>query len=237
MDRTVFSVPVPELILPDTDCIQLNPVEEALVCISDTCRDVMVFEPKYLEQKIPGATADVYVRQTVAQMLLAADAMLPEGYRFKIYDAWRPTAVQKALFDEYYERLRLKYEGSGKTEEELKKLTMRFVSFPAADPAKPFVHSTGGAVDLTIVDEKGKELDMGTGFDDFTDAAHTSYFETADSEEIRNNRRLLYNVMIRAGFTNYPSEWWHYDYGDRFWAAMNGRDSIYTGVYKNPRET
>ena len=66
MDRTVLSLPVPELILPDTDCVQLNPVEEPLICISDTYRDVMVFEPKYLEQKIPGATADVYVRQTVA---------------------------------------------------------------------------------------------------------------------------------------------------------------------------
>ena len=237
MDRTDLSVPVPELVLPDTDCVQLNSVEEPLVCISDTCGDVMVFEPKYFEQNITGATADVYVRKTVADMLLKAAGMLPEGYKFKIYDAWRPAAVQKALFDEYYERLRRDYEGCGKTGEELKKLTMRFVSFPSADPAKPFVHSTGGAVDLTIVDETGKELDMGTGFDDFTDAAHTSYFESAGSEEIRDNRRLLYNVMIRAGFTNYPAEWWHYDFGDRFWAAMNGRDSIYTGIYKNPRET
>ena len=235
MDRTVLSLPVPEQILPDTGNIQLNSMEEPLICISETCRDVMDFEPKYLEQNIPGAIAEVYVRKTVADMLLKATAMLPEGYQFKIYDAWRPAAVQKALFDEYYDRLSKEYEGTGKTEEQLKELTMRFVSFPSSDPAKPFVHSTGGAVDLTIVDAEGRELDMGTGFDDFTDAAHTAYFEHAGSEKIRDNRRLLYNVMRAAGFTNYPSEWWHYDFGDRFWAAMNGRDSIYTGVYENPR--
>lgn len=237
MDRTDLSVPVPEKVLPDTGNVQLNPVEEPLVCISETCREVMVFEPKYFEQNISGATADVYVRSTVADMLLKAAGMLPEGYKFKIYDAWRPAAVQKALFDAYYDRLRKEYEGTGISGEQLKELTMRFVSFPSADPAKPFVHSTGGAVDLTIVDAAGRELDMGTGFDDFTDAAHTSYFESAGSEEIRDNRRILYNVMMAAGFTNYPSEWWHYDFGDRFWAAMNGRDSIYTGIYKNPRET
>ena len=122
MDRTVLSVPVPESVLPDTDCVRLNPVEEPLVCISDTCRDVMVFEPKYLQQGIPGATADVYVRRTVAQMLLKAASLLPAGLKFKIYDAWRSSAVQKALFDEYYDRLCLEYEGTGKTAEELKKL-------------------------------------------------------------------------------------------------------------------
>ena len=109
-----------------------------------------------------------------------------------------------------------------------------FVSYPSEDPDCPFVHSTGGAVDLTIVDPEGRELDMGTGFDDFSDAANTAYFEKNGSQEIRDNRRLLYNVMLAAGFTNYPSEWWHYDFGDRFWAAIKNTDSIYQGIYTEP---
>jgi D-alanyl-D-alanine dipeptidase len=86
---------------------------------------------------------------------------------------------------------------------------------------------------LTIVDEQGKPLDMGTEFDSFKETAHTAYFEKQNgkqAEAIRENRRLLYHVMTAAGFTNLPTEWWHYDYGDRFWAYYKGQDAIYDGI-------
>jgi D-alanyl-D-alanine dipeptidase len=193
----------------------------------------MVFQPKYWERGVPGAVAKIYVRKTVEEMLLAAANLLPEGYKLKILDAWRPAAVQKALFDEYYSVLQERFQGD-KSEDELKEMASQFVSYPSEDPNRPFVHATGGAVDLTIVDAKGKELNMGTAFDDFSDAAHTTYFENTDCTEIRDNRRLLYHVMAGVGFTNYPGEWWHYDFGDRFWAAIAQRDSIYRGIYELP---
>lgn len=63
---------------------------------------------------------------------------------------------------------------------------------------------------------------MGTLFDDFTNRAWSNHFESyEDCEDVKKNRRILYNVMIMAGFTNLPSEWWHYDYGDKFWAYFN----------------
>ena len=234
MNRNDIEKPIPQRDLPDTAGVTIVPVEEPLICISEIYREVMEFQPKYWERGIPGALERVYVRKTVADMLLAAVRLLPDGCKLKIFDAWRPAAVQKALFGEYYSVLQQTFQSEKKSEAELKKMTSQFVSYPSEDPDCPFVHSTGGAVDLTIVDAQGKELNMGTGFDDFTDAAHTAYFESADNTEVRDNRRLLHHVMTAAGFTNYPGEWWHYDYGDRFWAAMTQRDSIYRGIYEMP---
>lgn len=234
LNWNAFLVPIPSAALPDTSDTKIIAIDDPLVCISDTFQDLMEFQPRYFECGIPGAIRQVFVRKTVADMLQRAAHSLPAGYKFKIFDAWRPTAVQKALFDEYHAELCDKFKGSGKSEDELMRMALLFVSYPSEDPGSPFVHSTGGAVDLTIVDAAGNELNMGTDFDDFTDAAHTDYFEKTSIHEIRDNRRLLYNTMLSVGFTNYPSEWWHYDFGDRFWAATTKKDSIYTGIYVTP---
>lgn len=234
MSRIDMSAPIPDNVLPDTSNIKIIPIDEPLVCISDKFRDIMVFESQYFKRGIPGAIRQIYVRKTVAEMLLKAAQALPAGYKLKIFDAWRPVAVQKALFDEYYASLVREFKDSGKSEAELKEMALLFVSYPSEDPGCPFAHATGGAVDLTIVDAAGRELNMGTDFDDFSDAANTVYFENTSLHEIRDNRRLLYNAMLSAGFTNFPSEWWHYDFGDRFWAATTNRESVYTGIYTEP---
>ena len=65
---------------------------------------------------------------------------------------------------------------------------------------------------VTIVDNFGNEINMGTEFDCFKDTANTNYYELNNiNDEIRNNRRLLYNAMLQAGFTNLPTEWWHFE--------------------------
>ena len=64
-----------------------------------------------------------------------------------------------------------------------------------------------------------------------TDRTQTVYYEKKPEEEIIRNRRLLYHVMTENGFTNLPSEWWHYDYGDRFWAYYNQKSILYDEVY------
>ena len=229
--------PIPHKELPDICTICISPIDDPLICISDTLINLIEFQPEYFRRGIKGATQHVYVRETVSKMLLTAAQSLPAGYKFKIYDAWRPAEVQKALFDDYYHTLCQENKDSSKSRDELIAMTMQFVSFPSADPNSPFVHSTGGAIDLTIVSPDGTELNMGTNFDDFTDAAHTAYFEDHPNCEVRENRRLLYNAMLAAGFTNYPAEWWHYDFGDRFWAATTGQDSIYQGIYTEPLRT
>ena len=73
---------------------------------------------------------------------------------------------------------------------------------------------------------------MGTEFDCFNDTTYSDYFETDESNEtIKNNRRLLYNIMTSVGFTNLPTEFWHYDYGTRNWAYYTKNKALYRGVF------
>lgn len=224
------NVIIPEFFTIDSSRVDIAESKEPMVRI-DNINDRILYEPMYFEQGLNGAIDKCYVREGMADRLAKAAELLPCGYRLKIYDAWRPFSVQKELFDSY-SRLLLKKNPSLRDDyNKLVRLTKEFVSYPCKDANSPFVHSTGGAVDLTIVDENGNELDMGTGFDDFTDKAHTDYFEHSDEADIKNNRRLLYAVMTSCGFTNFPSEWWHYDYGDSFWAVIKKRSALYSGVY------
>ena len=106
------------------------------------------------------------------------------------------------------------------------------MSLPRKDLRLSYVHSSGGAVDLTIVDAQGVPLDMGTDFDDFSPLARTDAFEHPHADPIcQKNRRLLYGVLTEAGFTNYPEEWWHYDYGDLFWARALNKDALYSSYF------
>lgn len=224
--------PIPESPATWDEPIAVVTQEEPLICISETLADVMIFEPRYYMQGIHGATPRVYVRKSVCNMLLEVARALPAGYKLKIYDAWRPAAVQKGLFWDYYRTLA--EQNPQWDHEQVLSAARCFVSYPSEDPIQPYVHATGGAVDLTIVDSEGRELDMGTGFDDFTEDAYTVAFETAGDPKVRDNRRLLYNLMIAAGFTNYAYEWWHFDFGDRFWAEITGQSPIYHGIYTEP---
>lgn len=177
------------------------------------------------------AETSCYVREEVYERLLQAAGLLPEGFRFRILDAWRPFALQEELYTVYSARLLRDFALENCTEEQQKAVIRRFVSEPVEDRRIPPVHTTGGAVDLTILDETGQELAMGTAFDAFTDLTYTAAFEKSGDLCVRDNRRLLYHVMTSVGFTNLPSEWWHYDYGDRFWAYYRDEAAFYEGVF------
>ena len=192
---------------------------------------------------VPGSSASIMARETVCKMLHDAESKLPAGLKFKIYDAYRPIAVQQALYDHF--RAQKREENPGISEEDLDAVTALCVSFPSYNIMLPSLHNSGGAVDLTIIDEDGNELNMGCGFDEFTDRAWVDYYELIKAgdidpktgepttqeqiDECAKNRRLLYNVMIEAGFTNFPSEWWHYDFGDEKWGQFSNNVPIYTG--------
>ncbi len=186
---------------------------------------------KYVEMKMDNAQEKCIVRKEVYERLQKVRDYLPEGYRLRIWDAWRPLALQVELFEKYSKDIVREFSLEDLTEEQRNKVIARFVSLPNEDRTIPPVHTTGGAVDVTLVDKDGNELPMGTGFDSFSKATQTEYFEKEKNILFRDNRRLLYNAMIGAGFTNLPSEWWHYDYGDRFWAYYNNVPVIYDGRF------
>jgi D-alanyl-D-alanine dipeptidase len=150
-----------------------------------------VFDMKY-------ATTDNFLKENVYQcgecflrvktikaLLKANETFLDKGYRIKLYDCYRPKAIQKKMWkivpDANY----------------------------VANPKKGSIHNRGGAVDISLVDANGKELDMGTKFDFFGKEASHNYLEL--SEEILANRKLLKNIMLDHNFKSFDSEWWHYN--------------------------
>jgi D-alanyl-D-alanine dipeptidase len=78
-----------------------------------------------------------------------------------------------------------------------------------ADPAKGSIHNRGGAVDITLVDNNGVALDMGTSFDFFGPEAGHNYQNL--SNEVKQNRVFLKQIMQENGFVSFDSEWWHYN--------------------------
>jgi D-alanyl-D-alanine dipeptidase len=195
--------------------------------------DYFDVQMKYPILKMKNAESKCLVRREVYCLLLKAVKGLPSGYKFRIWDAWRPFALQQELYETYSASILKTFKLEDASDEQKKNFIKQFVSEPNMDEELPPVHTTGGAIDITLLNPKGSELDMGTEFDDFTDKTHTAYFEKLNNSiSVRDNRRLLYNIMTSVGFTNLPSEWWHFDYGDRFWAYYNKKPAIYRGVFE-----
>ncbi|WP_133140484.1 M15 family metallopeptidase [Legionella genomosp. 1] len=173
------------------------------------------------------------LRKTVYEKLCQAQNNLPNGWKFRIYEGLRSLNVQKVLFDSFYESLKLK--NSVQAEEELFKqasLLIAPVKFFNGDPNVP-PHSTGGAVDLEVIDSTGHVVDFGMEIKDWSQVApeicHTSSQHISD--EAKKNRKILLEIMYEQEFVNYPQEWWHFSYGDKLWAyLMNKEEAIYGGI-------
>jgi len=130
--------------------------------------------------------AECYLRyKTVKALILANKRFMAKGFKIKLFDCYRPLDIQKRMW--------------------------AIVSNPqyVANPAKGSIHNRGGAVDLTLVDFNGKELDMGTAFDFFGKEAGHDF--SGLSKEINNNRNLLRKTMGKEHFNSFDSEWWHYN--------------------------
>jgi len=218
----------------DWSTVATHEYGEPLVPVTSVLSQAIRCDPQYRLRGVPHSLDCCYCRQGVAHKLTQiSDWLLGSQLTLIIWDAWRPVAVQKALYDAYKERLRCEYPAA--SEDELDASTRRFVAFPSRDPMQPSPHLTGGALDVTLGDAQGHELPMGTGFDDFSDCAMTRTYEVLQAQrpltqrelEYLENRRLLVHVMAQAGFINYSEEWWHYDFGNRRWAAQAGRPAIY----------
>ncbi len=193
----------------------------------------IIVSPFYYEQGLMGSINGCFLRERVVDMLVSAIDFLPQGYKFVVFDGWRPKFVQQKLFDNYC--LQLKSEFPQYSEDEIIDLAVKYVSVPTDSSLSPAPHSTGGSVDLSIVDGYGNLLNMGSEFDSFSASSNTVFFESDDIQfkksinvdEVRENRRLLYWSLISVGFTNYFTEWWHYDYGNQFWAKQCVKQAVY----------
>lgn len=217
---------IPEIKVPSIKEFKIVDIDEPIISLSKLGLKV---RPEYNIQGIPGSYPDCYARETVAKKLLEIEKKLPKGLKLLIFDGYRPICIQQRLWNYY--RAEVKIKNPNLTDEELDLKTSFFVSKPSYDEFQPSLHNTGGAIDLTLIDEYGNQLDMGTKFDDFSDKAWTNHFEKYENNKIvRDNRRILYEAMLNEDFTNLPSEWWHYDYGTKFWGYFKNTDALYKGI-------
>ncbi|MFC5885693.1 M15 family metallopeptidase [Kitasatospora sp. CM 4170] len=170
------------------------------------------------------ADAFAYLREGVLERLLKAQAMLPQDVRLLFVEGYRPPSLQQEYFEEYADQLRALHPEwpAG----QIHTAASRYVSPPGIAP-----HSAGAAVDVTLADAGGRELDLGTRMNaDPEESEGACYTHAADiSEEARANRRLLGTVLVAAGLVNYPTEWWHWSFGDRYWALITGETAACYG--------
>lgn len=188
--------------------------------------------PIYHHLQVPDALPDCHIRAEVYDRLLKAASSLPNGVYLTVLDGWRPLSVQTQLFRSLSRAIAAA--NPQYSVEELAGLTRSFVSVPSISKEAPSPHLTGGAVDVTLTDEDGRWLDMGSEFDAACDKSYTSYYEELDEPSesdvlIRARRRLLFNAMHNAGFSNLNSEWWHYDFGNQLWAWNTGKSHAIYG--------
>jgi len=157
------------------------------------------------------------VRRGLADRLAAAAAALPAGIGLLVVEGHRPVAAQQAIVASYSAVVRAAHPGA--SEPEVHRLTSRYVSPVAVAP-----HVAGAAVDLTLVDACGDELDLGTPIDATPEESDGRCYFAADGigADARAHRTLLATVLGGAGLVNYPTEWWHWSFGDRYWALTTG---------------
>lgn len=166
----------------------------------DTIRVELAYSTtnNFLSADVYGDLEDCYLQPEAAAKLTNAQRILREvrpGYSLLVLDGVRPRAVQYKMWELVKGTPQQQYVGN---------------------PEYGSIHNYGAAVDLTIVDAQGNRLDMGTPFDFFGDLAQPRYEqrfleEGKLTEEQIRNRRLLREVMNKAGFQGILNEWWHFN--------------------------
>lgn len=166
----------------DTSIVPLTIIDSTIVA------DVRYATINNFTGKILYPTDRVYIRKVVGEALSKANKDFWRNYnlRIKIFDGYRPLSVQKKMWEIFPDD--------------------RYV----ANPASGSRHNRGAAVDITIIDSTGSELEMGTEYDNFTEKAHYNYQDLP--LKVKENRKLLRNTMMKYGFDGIETEWWHFDY-------------------------
>jgi D-alanyl-D-alanine dipeptidase len=166
----------------DTSIVLLKSIDSTIV------EDVRYATTNNFTGKILYPTNKVYLRKIAADSLAKANKYLKEKYgvRIKIFDGYRPLSVQRIMWKVYP--------------------NADFV----ADPNKGSRHNRGAAVDITLIDSAGKELEMGSAYDEFSKRSRRNYKGLTKQEA--KNRAMLDEALVKYGFIPLSSEWWHFDF-------------------------
>jgi D-alanyl-D-alanine dipeptidase len=169
-----------------------------------------------------------YLRQSVLGALITAQSQLQQqypGWHIQIFDAYRPVAVQRFMVNHTFsEVVQAQNLNPAKLSEAQREAIWQEVyqiwAIPSPNPMTPPPHSTGAAIDLTLVDTTGQPIDMGSAIDELSPRSHPDYYANQPEQPYHKHRQLLREVMYSAGFRRHPGEWWHFCLGDQMWAWL-----------------
>lgn len=218
------------ILLTDPQVISIPIVENHEPLVDLKNQTVIAYGPS---PEVPNNTDYTNMRQTVYEKLIKAQSALPEGLKFCLYEGYRSLSLQDKLFKARYLKVQnLQPEWSyDQIFEEATKFISPLINMDESKNIPP--HSTGGAIDVYLIDETGKMVDMGIQIKDWMEDTDGSLSQT-DSHHISAKAQHYRNIMSKAlstvGFINYPMEYWHWSYGDRYWAYQTGQSHAIYGM-------
>ncbi len=199
----------------------------------------------------------IFLRGTVLKMFLMAYGLLKNhGYDLIIYDGWRSVVLQENLFWYYLKaftaakfnlvdhfstantssEIKTAFDNlPSQLREKVKEANRMYVSWPSSDPFRPSPHVTGGSIDVMLSCE-GSLVDLGVPFDWMEDNAGAFYHMKTQRVKFKNdlvvcrNREFLLSAMIKSGFSCYPPEIWHFNFGNQMDSLVTGNLAQYSYV-------
>ncbi len=202
--------------------IKIKECNEPLVDIKKLCPNLVIDIGKQRMKKEKTA----YLRKTVAEMIWRAKNELPKGMTFIIGDAWRPQYVQIEIMKWFIKRFSKKYPNW--SEAKIIKEVEKYVA--PSDGKYASGHMTGGAVDLRLL-KNGKKVPMKSS--KLTYQENAKSFQPKLPKYIQKNREVMFTALKKAGLSNYPKEYWHWSYGDIWWAKRNKKRTAIYGIIKD----
>lgn len=202
--------------------IVIKECNESLVDLKKYCPGIIIDLARWRRKQ----EKTVYLRRSVAKIINKAKSYLPKGMTFIIGDAWRPQYVQQKIQQRFIGWF------SYKNPTWSRKRVIKEIEKYVAPATGKFAsgHMTGSAVDIRLI-KNGRRVPM--------KSSKLTYQENALSDQpklpmsLKKNREIMFQVLKKAGLSNYPKEYWHWSYGDIQWAKRNKKKVAIYGVIKN----
>ncbi|MFG1964394.1 M15 family metallopeptidase [Nonomuraea sp. NPDC049028] len=214
---------------PTSDIVLISDPRVAAIPVRDNGEELADVRGRLCvdERMADRAGAYAHLRSGLLARLERAERRLPDGFHLLVVEGYRPIDTQRRIFDEYRDGLRAAFPEMSPDEAYI--AASRYVS-----PVEVAPHTAGAAVDLTLTAPDGTEYDMGTQVNDNPEESDGACYMDATniSADARAHRKILADALEPVGLVNYPTEWWHWSFGDRYWALAEGRPYALYGPHR-----
>lgn len=219
-------------LLSDSDVIAIPIIENHEPFVDLKNQTIIAYGPS---PEVSDNTDYTKMRRTVYEKLVQAQALLPKGLKLCVYEGYRSFYLQRMLFNNRFMKVQTLHQGWSQDQifEETCKLVSPVINKDGSQNIPP--HSTGAALDVYLIDEMDQPVDMGILVKDWIEDADGSLSQT-NSQRISaaalQHRNIMNKTLSTVGFINYPTEYWHWSYGDRYWAHQTGHQQAIYGSMK-----